>query len=186
MNSVYNETTVYKQGSELEIHENVLDYANDWIDISNEFSLSDGKIFKDDGTETTINELGALYSHDKGLLYFSKKSKIQYNPGLLIAWRAPLHYNGSRFYSPDNDYTNTPRLLTFGYPTDVNRGVTFFYLYRQNGGSSTDYFGGIAFIGNPGSDPKDKGLGSKIYVTGTDSPPYGFSLYQCCFKVVNK
>lgn len=186
---IYIEPTVYKQdnGSEIEIHNSILEYANDWIDISREFILYNGKIYKSDGTEGTVNDLGALYSFSKQFLYFQNNVKLQYNDGLITnGWRCPLHYNGNRFYNPETDSTNNPSRNMFLYPTDVDRGIILSNLYSQNGGASTDFFGVVACPGKSNEDPENRGFGARVYIEGSGNYPYAFSLYKCCFKVVNK
>lgn len=143
---IYKEPTIYKQGyyPEIEVHEHVLEYADDWIDISNEFSIESGfNVYKAFNTIGDVSDLKILYSEKIKAIYFNNdygaiasNTKIPFDN----SWKIVLTYNGNRFNTIMQNY-----ML---YPIDVNRGVIIDNLTTAYG-ATTPSLGFWGFVDNP-------------------------------------
>lgn len=138
--------TIYKNGdySGIETHKHVLEYADDWIDISNEFSISSGfNVYKAHNVLGNVADLKIKYSEQIKAIYFdndygaiARNTKIPFDN----SWVMLLTYNGNRFNKIEQNF-----ML---YPVDVNRGITIDSL-TTNYGATTPSLCFWGFVDSP-------------------------------------
>lgn len=187
---IYKQPTIYKcgnGGNSIDVHESIIEYYDDWEDVSNEFQLrSDVSLYKiqTDGTPVTtnINDLGAMFSKNGGLIYFQKDRRVTKTSQMVADnWNTFIKYVGNKFKTPYSAGTNGSIILnSFVYPNDISRGALLFNITRQNSMSSASY-GQIRWTGNLNDDTVN-GISCKIIVNNGNC--YGINLFQMCFTVI--
>lgn len=179
---IYKEPSIYKMGgdnSEIEIHESILDYADDWEDISTDFQLYSGaSIYKNYGQPGDISDLKALISRTKKLLYFNDINvRIFGNAIDPTNWNFLLKYIGNEIkFQKDGGVNPTPN--NFLHPTNVRKGTNLFYMVGNNGGTTNDF----CFIGWVGSDNTNTYLSYKRAIDN-NTGGLGFLVGQLCFNI---
>lgn len=187
---IYKQPTIYKcgnSGNSINVHESIIEYYDDWEDVSNEFQLRSGvSLYKiqTDGTPVTtnINDLGAMFSKKGGLIYFQKDRRVTKTSQMNANnWNPFIKYVGNKFKTPYSAGTNGKIILnSFVYPTDISRGALLFNITRQDSQSSASY-GQIAWTGNLNDDTVN-GISCKIIINNGNC--YGINLFQMCFTVI--
>jgi len=90
---IYKQPSIYKQGQEQNndiLYEYPINYFDDWIDISNEFTLIN--------SFTCQQTLKILYSEKSKLIYFKDCGNFKRNsPITEMGWVPYLRYTGSKF-----------------------------------------------------------------------------------------
>lgn len=144
---IHNTPSIYNQGlCEIELHEKVLHYADDWIDTSSDWRLqNDAKVYvrnnNSEAVEKTIEEAFIFnFSKKAGLLYIQCRdidgnidsSLAQSNVVLKTSditvdytWTTFIYYVGNKFECPPAT-TNRPLITDYVEPNDVNRGDMLF------------------------------------------------------------
>ena len=186
---VNNGQSIYNSGvggNSIEIHESIIDYYDDWVDVSNEFQLRSGvSLYKiqNDGTPvtTTINDLGAMFSKNGGIVYFQKDRRVTKTTTMVVDnWNPFIKYVGNKFKTPYSDGANGAIVLnSFVFPKDISRGAQLFNITRQNSQSSASY-GLVVWTGNLNDDTVN-GISCKIIIDNGNC--YGINLHQMCFSV---
>ena len=145
-------------GVDLELHESILDYADDWVDISNEFSLFSGvTVYTGPLTQGTVADLKILFSKKLKILYFSNSDcRLVTTSALDFNWRQLLRYNGNRFLTAETGGSN-PYPTDYSYPIDVTKGPLL-VLCCLDFGSTSEY----CMQRWVGTNSSDCGLGAKL------------------------
>ena len=111
--------TIYKSGDTVKITDffvSILDLANDWEDITSEFSVVSPFV----ATQT----LKILYSQSLSCILFDQGGSFKQTSAISgFAWNAFLKYNGTKF-------TNAS---LFKMPKGYNAGITLFNSLNTNG-----------------------------------------------------
>lgn len=186
---IYKQPTIYNYangGNSIDVHESIIEYYDDWVDISNEFQLRAGvSLYKlqNDGTPitTNINDLGAMFSKKGGLVYFQKDRRVTKTSQMVADnWNTFIRYVGNKFKTPYSDGGNGAIVLnSFVYPNDISRGALLFNITRQNSLTSSSY-GQVIWTGNLNDDTVN-GISCKIIIDNGNC--YGINLFQMCFSV---
>ena len=158
----------------------ILEYADDWKTITNDFSLVDGSlVYTDNGVQGTLADLNIKFSKKLKLIYFDcPKAWLISTTSLDNNWRRFLVYNGNEFETALNGGTN-PNPSSFVLPSDVNRGMVFANCVTHNG--TTRDFGMLGYVGSTSSNS-----GIAVKKISSYENPTGVVIDKCVFAVVPK
>lgn len=166
---------------DVELHENVLDYSDDWIDISNEFTLFSGcSVYTANDVMGNVSDLHIKFSAKRKWVYFDcavtarllRDTKIEKSD----SWVPFLRYDGNRIKLPIDGGLFRQNDLTF--PIDVSRGQTLFLMCASNTGT-TDLCQ-ISYTTR--ADPLLNGIACKKFIDSGDES-YGFLIGQTLWRV---
>lgn len=177
---VYNSDTVYKQNNNDIV--NIKSLTNDWVNITDEFSLYRSSVYKENNITGALSDLNILFSKKMKIIYFdcSQEARILSNNEITSTggWHVLLKYNGNRFILNPNGGSMQPTLMIS--PTGVNRGVILFQMARAQAGNNAlcraqyaqdaDYSGVY-------------GLAIRAFILDPIYPDYGIKIGQCVFEV---
>ena len=189
---IYNTTTIYNQGQTrgLQIKESILDMADDWEDVSDQFELTNGfNLINQNKTNVNVLDAGIIYSKKLSIVFFSK-SVFLYSPSNILrdaAWHGGLSLkSNSRFYDPrDTGVTGVYKMNITNYifPTNVHRGTTLDIMFADgNPLPSIDWLGKVQYVG-PGNPT---GICVKLYTTGNIGNVRAFTLERLCFYATER
>lgn len=172
---------VLRSQFDVELHEYVLDYSDDWIDISNEFTLLSGcSVYTANNVVGNVADLHIKFSAKRKWVYFDcpvtarllRSTKIEKTD----AWVPLLRYDGGRLKLPIDGGLFRQNDLTF--PVDVSRGQTLFLMCSSTVGT-TDLCQ-ISYTVK--SDPLLNGIACKKFIDSGDES-YGFLVGQTLWRV---
>ena len=164
--SIYKGAGIYKAGAGenagLQIKESILDMADDWEDITNDWSLySETSIFKRDSSGVVIpgslDDVSILLSRKLKLFFIQNKNndRVYFVADRIFPaddWKTLLEYHGTDFETTGQNYDNNPVRTDFIFPSDINRGESLFQEHKKDGGGigTRNGFGIIVFTGTKG------------------------------------
>ena len=149
-------------GGGMEIKEKITDMADDWEDITNDWSLCSGtSIFKRDSsgvvTPGSLADVSILLSRKLKLFFIQNKNNdiVYFVVNSIFSadsWKTLLEYHGTDFETTGKNYDNNPVRTDFIFPSDINRGESLFQEYGKDSGSiaTRNGFGIIGFTGTKG------------------------------------
>lgn len=191
--SIYKGAGIYKAGAEgggIAIKESILDMADDWENVGDQFELTNGfTLIYQDKINVNLLDAGIIYSKKLSIVYFSK-SVFLYSPSNILRdalWHGGLSLkSNSRFYDQrDTDVTGVYKMnvTNFVFPTDIDRGVPLDIMFADgNPLSSIDWIGKIQYVG-PGNP---NGISVKLFTTGNVGSVRAFTLERLCFYVTER
>lgn len=188
---IYNTPTIYNQVYPigLQIKESILDMADDWEDVSDQFELTNGfNLIYQNKTNVNVTDAGIIYSKKLSIVFFSKPVFL-YSPSDILdsSWHGGLSLkSNSRFYDPrDTGVTGVYKMniTNFVFPTNVNRGTMLDIMFADgNPLPSIDCLGKIQYVG-PGTPT---GISVKIYTRGNAGNVRAFNLDRLCFYATER
>ena len=149
-------------GGGMEIKEKITDMADDWEDITNDWSLYSGtSIFKRDSsgfvTPGSLDDVSILLSRKLKLFFIQNKNndRVYFVVDSIFPadnWKTLLEYHGTDFETTAKNYDNNPERTDFIFPLDINRGESLFQEHEKNsvGIGIRNGFGIIYFTGTKG------------------------------------
>lgn len=174
---IYKQPSIYKigdGGSSTFVQKNILELADDWEDISLDFSLQNANIYVGNWDAGSVADLKILLSKQLQVFYFSEpNTRILSNNELSSNWTSVLKYEGNDFKTALNtgDYSKNPKRTTYDAILGINKGVVLDKClnYQQITGSFCEI------------DYPDPGLGARELIHAANSK--GFYLNHLLFSV---
>lgn len=181
---IYKQPTIYKignGGNGEAVYNSILEYSDDWKNITEDFSLVDGSlVYIDNNQQGNVSDLNIKFSKKLGTIYFDcAKAWLIANHTLTVGiWNRFLIYNGNEFETVLNGGTN-PSPNSFSLPYDVNRGMTLMNLTTST--FTTSDFGVIGYVGTTSLDS-----GIAVKRISNFQSPTGVVIDKCVFSVIPK
>lgn len=186
---IYKQPSIYKIDGEnggMAIKESIIDMADDWEDVSDQFELTNSFTLKAiDQTNINVEDSGIIFSKKLSVIFFSKQVYLCSTSDIPKDnyWHGSLSLKAnSRFYDLRDtgvSDVNKMSITNYVYPADINRGINLHimnHLLSPNI-SSTDWLGVLAYTG-PGTP---NGISVKIMIQGSGVSPRAFALLGLCF-----
>jgi hypothetical protein len=185
--SIYTGAGIYKAGAEggggnLQIKESILDMADDWEDVSDQFELTNSFTLKElDQTNINVQDAGICYSKKLSVIYIPKDRQIFLCSPSNIA--RDNKWYGSLSLKQDSRFENAV-ITNYVFPSDVNRGMTLHQMYHLQSPniSTTDWLGIVYYIG-PGNL---NGISIKTMMSGNSITPRAVDISGICLYVDEK
>lgn len=178
---IYNTPTIYNQESNSFKLVDIKNLTDDWVNITNEFSLYDSNVYKANNEPGDLSDLNILFSKKLKLVYFDCYQRVRICKSSAITstggWNTILKYNGNKFNVPPNGGKFTATYLL--NPDKVNRGQPIYTMCHN--GASTNAL--CRF--NYGRDwqTSEYGLCIRALILDPDNQSFGVLIGQCVFEI---
>lgn len=185
--SIYKGAGIYKIGGGnggMEIKESILDMADDWEDVSDQFELTNSFTLKElDQTNINVQDARIVYSKKLSVIYIPKDRQIFLcSPNNIVR---DNNWYGSLSLKQDSRFENAV-LTNYLFPTDINRGMTLHQMYHLQAAniSTTDWLAIVYYL-RPGTGNLT-GISIKTMMSGNSITPRAVDISGICLYVDEK